>query len=303
MKQHFLTKFMMYFMVLLLLPFGVFSQMEYSLDDLPNAPLMGPLVPIFGSAEDEFGFTGGSLGPSPTLAGFCFDSDVLFPGPALSMTFPPPPFYVDAISANHFPQFQPPPGNVLYFSVDRASAALPGMAADIFGSVLNGMNFPVWLGIQFGLVPGDNIDGYNEFAFPMNNSDLFFCLHPASGCLLMLCPSDIYTCPPGGLMWPAPIFATAAQMGLVGGPSVAGAVLDSIDSLVVWDRGAPGICDPGWDIALFTLSPSSITLLNNPMWDGATVFWTTFQNGFAPFAMTAQLGLAPGDNIDALDYR
>lgn len=122
---------------------------EVSLDDNPNAPNNGPWIPPYLSAEDEFGLglaasLAGFIGPSPTLVpGGPFDSDVLVPGPAVMLTFPPVPYYVDAFSTNN--GMMPPCGLIFVeFSVDRATggatmadsswnqASLNEQPADIF---------------------------------------------------------------------------------------------------------------------------------------------------------------------------
>jgi hypothetical protein len=290
---------------------------EFSLDDFPTAPLMGPVVPPFGSAEDEFGILGTSMGPSPSLGAFgFFDSDVLFPGPALSMTFPPPPFYVDAYSANHDPFIPPPaavPAGLLHFSVDRLSMGIPGGtgAADILGSVFMGANWlaipgapppPLGLGLPFAIpnvpaAPGisDSVDGYNQFVFPMMMTDIYYAFHPASSALLGPPPSDIHWCPPGaGLVWPTPVFAFGPQLGLT--PN------DSIDALVVWDFPPTGVCNPGLDIALFSLDPSSLQVLAGVVGPG-DILWTNFTNVFFVYAPAPMIGLLPTDNVDAMDYR
>lgn len=116
--------------------FAQAPQPEVSLDDHPSNMLVmpfgpwgpgAPFVAPYMSAEDEFGLglpasLAGFVGPSPTLLarGF-FDSDVLIPGPNLFLTFPPQPFYMDAISGDHS-SMQPCPGGLFVrFSVDRAT--------------------------------------------------------------------------------------------------------------------------------------------------------------------------------------
>jgi hypothetical protein len=107
----FILRVMIGCLVLSLGAIGLFSQPfpEFSLDDYPAAPNNGPVVPWFGSAENEWGqanaaWWAGFVGPSPSLGpvtGF-FDSDVLVAGPALLITFPPPPYYMDAVSTNNW---------------------------------------------------------------------------------------------------------------------------------------------------------------------------------------------------------
>jgi hypothetical protein len=306
-------------LVFLLAGFGAYGQPEFSLDDFPTFPINGPVVPPFGSAEDEFGVTGASLGPSPSIGMFgFFDSDVLMPGPALMMSFPPPPFYVDAYSANHFPTYPPPPpppvpgGSVMHFTVDRASMGIPlgAGAADILRTNFMGVNFVIipggaaGLGLPFAMpnIPpprtADNVDAYNEFV-SMMMGNIYYALNPGSAFLLGFSPADIFLSPPGALIFAPPPWAFEGMMGL----GTFGFATDSIDSLVVWDNANIGVCDPGADFALFTLSPNSASLMLGPPWDGATIFWTDFTGIFIPWANGGMAGLAFGDNIDGMDIR
>jgi hypothetical protein len=264
--------------------------------------------------------------------------------PPLAMTFNPPPpspsvpSYVDAYSSNHYPIIPPPtktcyPGTLLRFSVDRNTngvnnsavafqASLNQHPGDIFSTFFAGTNLLTLDDSMLGLVTGngingvttmcpaigkgthDNIDAYDEFTGPMIMTGAFFALHPADACALGFSPADIFYSFPGSLTFTPPPFAKAVQMGLTPGPYAAGDMADSIDALVVWDRGTPGVCDPGVDIALFSLAPGSVTLQNNPTLDGGTVFRTDFNGGYTVFATSAMLGLRAGQgtNVDAMDY-
>jgi hypothetical protein len=159
---------------------------------------------------------------------------------------------------------------------------------------------PVGLGLPFAMPnpppgPGisDNVDGYNEFVFPMMNSDIYFALYPASAVPWGFSPGDIFWCPPGGFIWPTPVFAAAPQLGLF--PNS-----DSIDALVVWDFPPVGVCNPGVDIALFSLDPSSAQVLAG-IASPADILMTNFTNVFWFFAPAASIGLLPTDNVDAMD--
>lgn len=256
---------------------------------------------------------------------------------------PPPepnaPADVDSFSANHFPQIPIPPrravpGNSrLRFSVDRGTSGVAGSGVqaeamlnqqpgDIYDSLFAGNNWLVYDDSFFGLFTGgfgiinppgvmcppitpgryDNIDAYNEFINPLNSTEYYFTMPPGTTTILATWtrPADIFWLPAGAiLMWPAPIYATANMMGL----DSFGFGTDSIDALVVWDQGVPGVCDPGLDVAIFSLAPGSATLgLGN---NGATIFWTNFTGGYNVFATSAQLGLvaAPSINVDAMDYK
>jgi hypothetical protein len=136
-------------LVLSLGAIGLFSQPwpEFSLDDHPSNVLVMPFgpwsgggglvpTPPFASAEDEFGLglpaaLAFFIGPSPSLLpvqppgqpprpGPFIDSDVLMAGPVLLITFPPPPYYMDAISTNNAPM-DTCDTIFVEFSVDRAT--------------------------------------------------------------------------------------------------------------------------------------------------------------------------------------
>ncbi len=114
------------------------------------------------------------------------------------------------------------------------------------------------------------------------------------------------------------VFASAAQCGLQAyTPNNEG---DDIDALVVWSHVPMGVIDfvdlfaePGYDYALFSLSPGSKTLtdlrtLCGVPVDGATVFFTDFTGKFAIYCLAPHLGISLGlagetehANIDALE--
>ncbi len=87
---------------------------------------------------------------------------------------------------------------------------------------------------------------------------------------------------------------------------------DNIDSLVVWDLGAPHGpawngpgAEPGLDFALFTLSPGSQSLMALGLTPG-TVFFTDFTGAFAVYCFEWDLALdslfgPEFANVDALD--
>ncbi len=114
--------------------FGQAPQPEISLDDNPSAPLNGPWMQPFSSAEDEFGlglpaWLAGFTGPSPTLGWGFYDSDVLVPGPGLFLRFNPAPplgapHYVDAYSCDHSSLWPGGQGVFVRFSVDRATGGV-----------------------------------------------------------------------------------------------------------------------------------------------------------------------------------
>ncbi|MBN2561639.1 MAG: thrombospondin type 3 repeat-containing protein [Phycisphaerae bacterium] len=120
-------------------------------------------------------------------------------------------------------------------------------------------------------------------------------------------PDDILISPPPAL--PIPLFAIFARgvmdIGLVPG--------DDIDALVLFDGLTPGVLDPGWEVALFSLAAGSPSLTGaNPNmppppaagYSPADVYWTRFQGPLGPiwlYASAAQQGLLPTDELNALD--
>jgi hypothetical protein len=86
---------------------------------------------------------------------------------------------------------------------------------------------------------------------------------------------------------------------------------DDLDGLILLDLGVRGQVDPGIDMALFSLStfsPSAFTFTGNPYLPGvagalspADILFTTFTGGFALAFRAADVGLLPGDNLEALD--
>lgn len=350
---------------------------EFSLDDDPTAPATCPIpVPGFFSAEDEFGFLGIALGPSPSLLhwnGPFLDSDHLVPGPWMS--FPIPPLcYVDAACANHINMVNPHIG--LRFSIDRITGGIPGSASfieagfnqqsgDIYDTTvvfLHPVNFagalppappppnPPYVGILptagvpgasnilfldesfFGLTAGwgigvlvppgvmcppaapfthDNIDSYNDFPGPMINFDSYYALHPAEGVITGFSGADVFWFPAGGPGFLPPPYAPAGRLGLDRFNGFPNPNTDSIDALVVWDYGIPGVLEPVIDFALFSLAPGSATLTalqaaGVPA-DAGSIFFTDFTGVFAIYAFSSDLGLTnnPGPNnranADALE--
>lgn len=86
------------------------------------------------------------------------------------------------------------------------------------------------------------------------------------------------------------IFAQPGQIGLD--------ILDEIDGLIVLDDNLNGVFD-GTDAVYFSLSPDSPTLLALGLQPGDVL---VFENGnLALFAEGIIFGLAPGDNMNALD--
>lgn len=313
-------------LVLILCAFSPASAQLLSLDDNPSMPVATPPSPGFGTAECEWINTG--IPGSPTLGALvAADADTLVPGPAIFA--PVAPFsYVDAMSSNHV--WQPMTGTPLTFSVDRRSLDLAGIpippddvniagvaSLDPMGlaGALAGAPAP-WSTIVFtppapapfgpyasgagmGLVPGDNIDGWDRYLpAPPANPDLYLAVSAAETALTGAPAEGILFAVPGYntvAMWAPP---GAMGLGAMGGP-------DSIDALVVFDNGAIGGLDTSLDCALFSLDPCSPTLAAlNAMGvgvDGATIFYTDFNGNFAIYTWGMNLGITPnGGNVDAL---
>jgi hypothetical protein len=133
--------------------------------------------------------------------------------------------------------------------------------------------------------------------------------------------ADVFDVAPETIKNPEIAWATAEMMGL----DSAGANTDSVDALIVFDRGdgghrfgrtgvpgdSPG-AEPGVDFALFSLAPGSSTLAleqsGNSILDAGDVFFTDFRGGFWVYAYASDLGVyrSPGgtpygpSNVDAL---
>ena len=278
MKLAFRGKLITCFLVLLIAVVNGFGQ-EFSLDDHPTGPLRGPFVAPFGSAEDEFGIMGASLGPSPSLQMFwLFDSDVLMPGPALSIRFTPAPlwppvfppaspspYYVDAYSVDHTPVLPPPLIPIphtyitLRFSVDRQSIGAPGSAVRV-QAMLNQQ-------------PADIYDSNPSFAIPWNAliwDDGFFGLWTGNG------------------VNPAAVLCPGIQMG----------THDNIDAY----NEFPGPTMAGWFI-FFCLHPADAITRGFSPADIMVSQPGPLALAGAPFAFAPQMGLdnVGGPNSDSID--
>jgi type II secretory pathway pseudopilin PulG len=139
----------------------------------------------------------------------------------------------------------------------------------------------------------DNVDGFDIALVDTTDDDigdkhLYFSVNPSQPGLnpIYTSAAAIYRTAPGS-QFPAQ-FAIAPTMGLDGN----GQNTDDIDGLELFDRGAIGVLNPGVDYALFSLSPGSQTLLNNPGLTAADIFFTDFDHSFARFVRDADLGLS-----------
>lgn len=296
MNQAFMRNVFVLCLLLVMVSFGAFGQV-FSLDDDPSGPATGPLVPPYSSAEDEFGlglpaWVAGFIGPSPSLFnGPFFDSDVLAPGPLLSMRFQPAPtqppvqppqspspYFVDAYSADHSLITWYDYSYIwLRFSVDRASGGItPSDATYVQASVLD--------------QPADIFQGNAAFAHPG-----FFIPLP-----LPLVPpwSPVF----GGALPTAGgggsnvlIYDNLMNFGLIAGPMMFPGSHDNIDAY----NEMPANTMKNQDI-FFALHPAeAIPRGLSP----SDIFYSpsgplTFI--IPPFAFDWQIGLTAADSIDAL---
>lgn len=74
---------------------------------------------------------------------------------------------------------------------------------------------------------------------------------------------------------------------------------DDIDAMIIFEDGTPGFTS-GFDQVLFSLAPGSPSLGGG--YGPGDVFSSEGFGGFAPYCSASQLGLAPNDNLNMLDY-
>jgi hypothetical protein len=260
---------------------------------------------------------------SPAITGAVTPDDVLTAGPAV---FTPGTALglVDNVQTGMFDNLnalsygQDPIQNPLFFSVDRVSVGLPGSAVnvralpgvataakDVYVALPPVDSNSLFLdGARLGLAPGffgDDLDGLELDTAPapftyfsidfLSDSNAF-----GGGDLA----NDILISRGNGLFG---IFAQHGVLGLQVG--------DDIDALVLDDRFEPGILNPGIDKALFSLTPfssSTFTFSGAAYAPGvlgelspADILFTDFTGDFSLWASAANIGLRPGDNVDALD--
>lgn len=223
------------------------------------------------------------------------------PGSALGLQTFFPLFY-DHVNALSFGQDSI--SRNVYFSVDRLSQGLPGSAVEtqfllgdaagsIFTSGLNGSNSLFATPSSLGLVPGFFGDDVASLALIQSGADrAYFSIDLFSTSNILnpgLSASILVSIGAGTFQ----VFATPADIGLN--------ILDDIDGLVLLDRGRPGILDPGVDLALFSLSTFSNSVLPpNSFVSSADILFTDFQGSYSVFASAADLGLRPDDELNAL---
>ena len=250
---------------------------------------------------------------------------------------------VDAVSANTWTS---PAANYIWiYSADRAAMGAVGSnyrpeavanqaASDLWRTMalptaspaaviggacgapaLIGGAFPVQhrLQVDFHLVPTlasgmafggfqDNIDAVelddlDPTGDRVHDVGVYFSLDPASPTLGGGSGANLFFAPPGAARVP---FSAAANIGLIPG--------NDIDALVMWDRGAIGVMNPGMDIAVFSLTPGSPAMAGADGVLGTAddfspgdLFVTSFNGFFCLYTRPGQLGMLATDNIDGLD--
>jgi hypothetical protein len=273
-----------------------------------------------------------NLGPAVSIP--CAGLGLAATGDCLGPTGPQD--NVDALSYGMDFTVQARQGNWLSFSVGAGSTGLAGTAvrgeatcataepeADEFASAANATNSQYYdgngaacdanAGGPIGLIEArpaaphnDNLDALDEFPGPQiaygggAPNMVWFSLDPASPSLGAIgagaSPDDILVTVlgvVGPMQW-----ATAANLGLVGGPGG-----DDIDALCIHE-GSPAAdyYRPGVDLVWFSLAPGSPTLGAPNNWSAADILQAAAVAGQPPTRVVTagQLGLNATDNLDAL---
>jgi hypothetical protein len=271
-----------------------------------------PIVPRF-SLDPASPSNSGGINPADVLGS---GPVVVIPGASLGLQTNYPAGAYDNLNEVSFGQ--EPIRNPLYFSVDRVSVGVPGSAVfneaqpgvasaagDVFVSLppfgTNALFIPE---TALGLVPGffgDDIDALELDTFP--NPFIYFtidALSATNGFGTGTLAKDILLSTGGGSF---SVYADGTLFNLD--------PFDDLDGLVLDDRFQPGVLNPGIDKALFSLtpfSPSTFTFTGNSYVPGvkgslspADILFTDFTGSFSLWASAADIGLLPGDNVDALD--
>jgi hypothetical protein len=204
----------------------------------------------------------------------------------------------------------------LLFSVDGPSAGVPGAPPDVaseagagdhpadiyvagtLAAPLPNKLFADGDGSAFGAAPATGLMEPADDLAAMSSCDAtsasafgiptFFTLAPGSPAIAALAaaPEDIFITPLGSGGPPALFIPGAAAIGLMPG--------DLIDAMATDFLIGPGTL-------IFSLAPGSPTLGFLGLGPEDLLIWVFGPPGPAPFLPGAALGLAPGDNIDALD--
>ncbi len=265
---------------------------------------------------------GAPYGPPPAGPGA---TPILFPPPPPNPFAPPGTYIVDALSSGM------EAGNIYLYSVSAGAVGAPGspvafeaavgtapsqffpgppavgpLPPEPEGDVFVTGPLPIFgiPGLAGPVLPGPiGPAGADEFALGLNVGDDLNALMmrmPAMGVgtayySLGLGGTGLGPFAPADIITPAGAWALAVALGL----DTLGAFTDDIDALLIQDLGIPGVYDPA-DFVAFSLTPASATLgligalpgdLLMPVAGGPPVVFIT----------GAALGLAPMDNLDALD--
>jgi hypothetical protein len=221
---------------------------------------------------------------------------------------------VDALSFNTTPPHPPPfpplsPANPLQFSV-APGAVGPVVAPDpgtIYRSAGGGVAAVDITRAALGLAVGDDVDGYENWNVPAGGvaSAIFFSLAPGSPSLGAFSPGDIFLVVPGGGAFG--LFINAESLGLCTIRSGCGQD-DDLDALVVntdaWLNVGqlPPTLQTGTGL-LFSVAPGAVGLPGGlpPGTLPGDVLHSLGGGVSTLYAGAAQLGLAAGDNLDALE--
>jgi hypothetical protein len=146
----------------------------------------------------------------------------------------------------------------------------------------------------------DNVDGFDTGVFDFGPDGIFdanhyFSVYPAEGVLVGVSSADLFLASvgtPGAVPIP---FAPSFTLGLdtLGPHPIVGTPFsDSVDALVMWDNGIPGVLEPGLDYALFSLGPGSASLgALAGLINDSDVLFSDFTGLFALYASAGALGL------------
>jgi hypothetical protein len=263
-------------------------------------------------------------GPTPVVPGLGVNVDALSYGRSVFFMFDPS----FALEFSVAPFSVGLPGTAV--AAESAGAGLgPGdEPADIFLETGTGLNLQVLDGDAVpnpgvGGVPGglgliepfpasgDNVDGWdNRPPAPFGAGSIFFSYDLASAGGLGFVGADIFEATPIPPAPGPPFYDSPAAPGLYA-PAAAlsldslGAGSDEVDALIVYEDGTPGFT--AGDIILLSLSPGSLSLgagSGTPYagFGAADIFAIAGPGG--PVGLhrsAAALGLAPFDDVDALD--
>jgi len=295
---------------------------QYSVPFIAGIALMFVATQTHGQS---FSVTAGGPTPAP-------GDDILNPGPVPvlvgSVAIPlAPALEVDAFSWGYHTdfnitdyQFSVDPGSVGAAATAVATEAGGGAGgpgdhpADIYNSKGAGGNTLLWDGdgvANPGIAPsltlvepaGDNVDGWDNRLGPA--PAIFYSLDLATAPAAGIVGADVMLAPsiPGYDVPPAPLFYAAAG---VLGLDTLGVGSDDIDALVVFDHsGAAGTFDAA-DYILFSLTAGSASLVGGSGTayagsGGEDILIATAGGAAGLFTPGAALGLAAGDELDALD--